>query len=278
MEKAHKMQEKKKSISGRKTDKTGKPAIWQLRGRGFYAGNEKEEKNLQSVILDMVNRFGYLGILILIAVENVFPPIPSEVILTFGGFLTTCTRLHPAGVVLASTAGSLLGALVLYGAGTLVSPEGLAELLESRPMKLLGFRAEDAWKTIAWFQKKGQRAVLLGRCIPIIRSLISVPAGMAGMKMPGFLLYTIVGSTVWNLLLVGIGAAVGAAWEQAAEYVKLYADVVFLILMVEPYAFRHSIYIGRNTVKNNRMHEIMHDMQKICLQFSNKCAQIHLNK
>ena len=159
MEKAHKMQEKKKSISGRKTDKTGKPAIWQLRGRGFYAGNEKEEKNLQSVILDMVNRFGYLGILILIAVENVFPPIPSEVILTFGGFLTTCTRLHPAGVVLASTAGSLLGALVLYGAGTLVSPEGLAELLESRPMKLLGFRAEDAWKTIAWFQKKGQRAV-----------------------------------------------------------------------------------------------------------------------
>ena len=61
MEKAHKMQEKKKSVSGRKTDKTGKPAIWQLRGRGFYAGNEKEEKNLQSVILDMVNRFGYLG-------------------------------------------------------------------------------------------------------------------------------------------------------------------------------------------------------------------------
>ena len=155
----------------------------------------------------------------------------------FRRFLTTCTRLHPAGVVLASTAGSLLGALVLYGAGTLVSPEGLAELLESRPMKLLGFRAEDAWKTIAWFQKKGQRAVLLGRCIPIIRSLISVPAGMAGMKMPGFLLYTIVGSTVWNLLLVGIGAAVGAAWEQAAEYVKLYADVVFFVLIVGTVCF-----------------------------------------
>ena len=228
MEKAHKMQEKKKSISGRKTDKTGKPAIWQLRGRGFYAGNEKEEKNLQSVILDMVNRFGYLGILILIAVENVFPPIPSEVILTFGGFLTTCTRLHPA------EAPVILEDIVRV-AGR--DPEGLAELLESRPMKLLGFRAEDAWKTIAWFQKKGQRAVLLGRCIPIIRSLISVPAGMAGMKMPGFLLYTIVGSTVWNLLLVGIGAAVGAAWEQAAEYVKLYADVVFLILMVGTVCF-----------------------------------------
>ena len=174
----------------------------------------------------MVNRFGYVGVLILIAVENVFPPIPSEVILTFGGFLTTCTRLHPAGVVLSSTAGSLLGALVLYGAGTLVSPESLSELLDSRPMKLLGFHAEDAWKTITWFQKKGQRAVLFGRCIPIIRSLISVPAGMARMEMPKFLLFTIIGSTVWNVLLVGIGAAVGAAWEQAAGYVKMYADIV----------------------------------------------------
>ena len=185
---------------------------------------------LQNVILDMVNRFGYLGVLILIAVENVFPPIPSEVILTFGGFLTTCTRLHPAGVVVASTAGSLLGALVLYGAGTLVSPESLSELLDSHPMKPLGFHAEDAWKTITWFQKKGQRAVLFGRCIPIIRSLISVPAGMARMEMPKFLLFTIIGSTVWNILLVGTGAAVGAAWEQAAGYVKMYADIVFLVL------------------------------------------------
>ncbi len=199
---------------------------------------------MQNVILDMVNRFGYVGILILIAVENVFPPIPSEVILTFGGFLTTCTRLHPAGVILASTAGSLLGAVVLYGAGKLVSPESLGELLDSRPMKLLGFHAEDAWKTIAWFQKKGQRAVLFGRCIPIIRSLVSVPAGMARMEMPKFLIFTIVGSTVWNILLVGIGIAVGAAWEQAAGYVKVYADVVFLVLIVGTGCFL-AVYLYR---------------------------------
>ncbi len=206
---------------------------------------------LQNVILDMVNRFGYVGILILIAVENVFPPIPSEVILTFGGFLTTCTRLHPAGVVLASTAGSLFGALVLYGAGTLISPESLGELLDSRPMKLLGFHAEDAWKTIAWFQKKGQQAVLFGRCIPIIRSLISVPAGMARMEMPKFLLFTIVGSTVWNILLVGIGAAVGAAWEQAAGYVKVYADVVFLVLAVGGVCFLAvHLYRKKHSQKN----------------------------
>ena len=73
-------------------------------------------------------------------------------------------------------------------------------------------------------------AVLFGRCIPIIRSLISVPAGMARMEMPKFLLFTIIGSTVWNILLVGTGAAVGVAWEQAAGYVKMYADIVFLVL------------------------------------------------
>lgn len=237
MEKAHKMQEKKKSISGRKTDKTGKPAIWQLRGRGFYAGNEKEEKKFA----ERDSGYGQPFWLSWYSDSDCGGKCISTDSLRGDSdlwrFSDNVYSAAPAGVVLASTAGSLLGALVLYGAGTLVSPEGLAELLESRPMKLLGFRAEDAWKTIAWFQKKGQRAVLLGRCIPIIRSLISVPAGMAGMKMPGFLLYTIVGSTVWNLLLVGIGAAVGAAWEQAAEYVKLYADVVFLILMVGTVCF-----------------------------------------
>lgn len=82
------------------------------------------------------------------------------------------------------------------------------------------------------------------------------------MKMPGFLLYTIVGSTVWNLLLVGIGAAVGAAWEQAAEYVKLYADVVFLILMVGTVCFPAFHLYRKKHRQNNRMHEIMHDMQK----------------
>ncbi len=83
-------------------------------------------------------------------------------------------------------------------------------------MKFLGFHAEDAWKTITWFQKKAS-GVLFWPVHSIIRSLISVPAGMARMEMPKFLLFTIIGSTVWNILLVGTGAAVGAAWEQAAD-------------------------------------------------------------
>lgn len=178
----------------------------------------------------MVNHFGYAGILVLIAVENIFPPIPSEVILTFGGFLTTCTRLHLVGVVLASTAGSLLGAFVLYEAGTMLTPETLAALLESKMMKFLGFCAEDAWKTTAWFDRYGNKAVFFGRCVPMIRSLVSVPAGMAGMKMKPFLLYTTAGSMIWNLLLTSIGAALGASWEKAAGYVGRYSKGVLLVL------------------------------------------------
>ena len=192
---------------------------------------------MQEVLTYMMNTFGYLGVCFLIAIENIFPPIPSEVILTFGGFMTTYTRLTVPGVIVFSTIGSLIGALILYRVGLELNRERLGRVMESRMFQRLGFEKSDVEKTIDAFDKHGKKAVLFGRCIPIIRSLISVPAGMAGMKMPGFLLYTIVGSTVWNLLLVGIGAAVGAAWEQAAEYVKLYADVVFFVLIVGTVCF-----------------------------------------
>lgn len=229
-----KCRRRKRAFPGRKTDKTGKPAIWQLRGRGFYAGNEKEEKNLQSVILDMVNRFGYLGILILIAVENVFPPIPSEVILTFGGFLTTCTRLHPAGLCWHLRRAHCLARWCCTEPGTLVSPEGLAELLESRPMKLLGFRAEDAWKTIAWFQKKGAGCAAR----PTSSSKSHLGSGRHGGDEDAGI------SAIYHSREYGLESSSGwhrcsgrRCMEQAAEYVKLYADVVFLILMVGTVCF-----------------------------------------
>ncbi len=107
----HRMQGRRKKQRFRDAEQRRENAAGLKTVRSCWNG-----ESLQNVILDMVNRFGYVGVLILIAVENVFPPIPSEVILTFGGFLTTCTRLHPAGVVLSSTAGSLLG-----GAGSLWS-------------------------------------------------------------------------------------------------------------------------------------------------------------
>ncbi|MDD7739407.1 MAG: DedA family protein [Fusicatenibacter sp.] len=185
---------------------------------------------MKEMIVAIMNQYGYLGILFLIAVENIFPPIPSEVILTFGGFLTTYTELHVPGVVFASTCGSLIGALILYKIGTRLTPEKLAKLLETRTMHLLGFHSEDAWKTAAWFERHGQKAVLFGRCVPIIRSLVSIPSGMAATPMPVFLFYTILGSTVWNILLVSLGALLGASWENVVRVFETYSGAVRILL------------------------------------------------
>ena len=187
---------------------------------------------MQEIIIQIMNQFGYLGVCFLIAVENIFPPIPSEVILTFGGFMTTYTRLTVPGVIIFSTLGSTIGALVLYWAGTALNPERLETLTNGKAFRLLGFEKEDVEKTLCWFDKHGKKAILFGRCIPIIRSLVSVPAGMAGINMPVFLLYTIIGSTIWNIVLVSLGAILGASWEVVLVYIQKYSAIIKAALIV----------------------------------------------
>lgn len=187
---------------------------------------------MQEVLTYMMNTFGYLGVCFLIAIENIFPPIPSEVILTFGGFMTTYTRLTVPGVIVFSTIGSLIGALILYRVGLELNRERLGRVMESRTFQRLGFEKSDVEKTIAAFDKHGKKAVLFGRCIPIIRSLVSVPAGMAEMKLSVFLFYTTIGSTVWNILLVSLGATLGASWEKILFYLDRYSGAVRLLLLL----------------------------------------------
>ena len=187
---------------------------------------------MQELMIQIMNQFGYLGVCFLIAVENIFPPIPSEVILTFGGFMTTYTRLTVPGVIIFSTLGSTIGAIVLYWVGTALNPERLETLTKGRLFKILGFEKEDVEKTIGWFDKHGKKAILLGRCVPIIRSLVSVPAGMAGIGMPVFLVYTVIGSTVWNISLVSLGAVLGASWEVVLVYIGKYAAFIKAVLIV----------------------------------------------
>lgn len=167
---------------------------------------------MERIITELVSRFGYGGILLLIAIENIFPPIPSEVILTFGGFLTTYTNLTPPGVVASATAGSVLGALVLYGAGRMLAPERLQSLLRGRAGRLLKLEESDVRKASDWFAAHGWPSVFYCRCVPILRSLISIPAGMAGTSLPPFLLLTTAGSLLWNILLVGLGSIAGQNW------------------------------------------------------------------
>ncbi len=187
---------------------------------------------MQSWIIDVMNQFGYAGIIFLIAVENIFPPIPSEVILTFGGFMTTYTDLKVWGVITAATAGSILGAVVLYEVGRFLSPERLGILLDSKVGKILHLSRNDIMKTCDWFNHKGKGTVLFCRCVPVIRSLISIPAGMAKMRFGIFILFTAIGSAIWNILLVYLGVIAGASWEKIVTGTDLYTRVTVVILAV----------------------------------------------
>jgi membrane protein DedA with SNARE-associated domain len=188
---------------------------------------------MQTAIIDIMNQFGYFGIALLIAIENIFPPIPSEVILTFGGFMTTFTAMKIWGVILAATFGSVLGALVLYGIGRWLNPERLERWVDGRVGKFLRLKKEDIRRAEKWFERRGKLTVFFCRFIPIIRSLISIPAGISRMNMGVFLLLTTLGTVIWNTVLVYVGVFLGASWETAAEYMNTYslvAAVVFAVL------------------------------------------------
>ena len=186
---------------------------------------------MEQWMLEIMNSFGYLGIFLLILAENIFPPIPSEVILTFGGFMTTYTRMHVPGVVLSSTAGSLVGAVILYQLGNLLSPERLEHLITGPVGKALRLKKEHIQQAMDWFDSRGNYTVFFCRFIPIVRSLISIPAGMAAMASGRFLWMTALGSFLWNLALVSLGAFAGSSWEKAARYFGNYTKAAKIVLL-----------------------------------------------
>lgn len=183
---------------------------------------------MQEFVTQIMDSFGYAGIFFLILIENLFPPIPSEVILTFGGFMTTYTALKVPGVIAASTAGSLLGAVFLYFVGRLIPAQKLRALLEGTLGKRLHFQTEDVDDANGWFDRKGKSTVFFCRFVPIIRSLISIPAGMSRMSMMSFLVLTFAGSLGWNTVLVTAGAVAGASWEKVIRVMNQYSDAVVI--------------------------------------------------
>lgn len=186
---------------------------------------------MQEFIISLMDRFGYPGILFLITVENLFPPIPSEVILTLGGFMTTYTSMTILGVTIFSTLGSLLGAIILYGVGKLLSSERLMYLASGPVGRILHFKPEDISRSVENFHKKGTKSVFYCRFIPILRSLISIPAGMCSMKPSLFLLYTTIGSLVWNAVLITLGSIVGENWTQITDLMSRYSGLTRVVLI-----------------------------------------------
>jgi membrane protein DedA with SNARE-associated domain len=184
---------------------------------------------MQSWITDFMEQFGYLGIFLIIALENVFPPIPSEVILPFGGFMTTYSGLTIPGVVVAATAGSVLGAVILYGIGRLLDVKRLERIVD-RFGHILRVNKEDIHKADTWFDKYGYWTVLFCRMIPLVRSLISIPAGMSNMNFLLFLLFTTIGTLIWNVILVSVGAALGESWEDITHFMDIYSNIAYTVI------------------------------------------------
>lgn len=186
---------------------------------------------MENWLMEIMNEYGYLGVLLLIALENIFPPIPSEVILTFGGFMTTETDMTILGVVASSTAGSIIGAIVLYILGLQLDVERLEKIVDKWG-RILRVTKDDIHKADAWFDKYGPWTVFFCRFIPLIRSLISIPAGMSNMNFGVFLLLTSLGTLIWNIVLVNLGAKLGDSWELIVEKMDVYSNIVYVLLVI----------------------------------------------
>lgn len=187
---------------------------------------------MQQFILHIIEQFGYFGVFFLILIENVFPPIPSEVILLFSGFFSTYTNLSVLYMIVASTLGSFLGAIILYYIGKIFNKERLKKIVNGRLGKILFLKENDIDKADEWFDNKGNKSVFFCRFVPIVRSLISIPAGMSEMPMGRFIIYTICGSMIWNTVLICLGYRLGSNWEYVLTILDKYQMLVIVILVI----------------------------------------------
>lgn len=178
-----------------------------------------------------LDNIGLFGIFFLIFIETVFPPIPSEAVLTLAGFLTT-SHLSFVGAIVSSTLGSIAGAMVLYYVGMKFSIDKLRKSFESGTLEKLGFKKKGLGKTLNFFEKYRDFAVLIGRCVPVVRSLISIPAGMTSMPISKFILLTTLGSFIWNTILITMGRVFGENRDVVLQALRTYSEMVVMVIVV----------------------------------------------
>ncbi|KQO61535.1 alanine dehydrogenase [Curtobacterium sp. Leaf261] len=194
-----------------------------------------ELAGFSGLVLDLIDHLGEWGVGLMLFVETVFPPIPSEVILPLAGFLAGAGQMDLVLVLVTATLGSVLGALVLYWLGAVVGLERSVRWLSRLPL----VDEDDFRKAAGWFSAHGRAAVFFGRLIPGVRSLISLPAGAERMHLGTFALFTALGSGLWNAVLVLVGAALGtqyaliegwSEWLDRIVYAAIAGVVVFFVV------------------------------------------------
>ena len=180
---------------------------------------------------EIIDKIGLLGVAFLVALESVVPPIPSELVLLLSGFNVDQGNFTLVGALVAATVGSVVGALILYALGAFVSEERLMWLLH-KVGRFVGFTKKDIDRGFVWFERHGAPVVFFGRLIPLVRSVVSVPAGAARMPIGQFVLWTTLGSALWNIVWLVIGQILGDQWEKADVWAGTFQLVVLVLLAV----------------------------------------------
>jgi membrane protein DedA with SNARE-associated domain len=186
------------------------------------------ESGIVGWVIRIMEALGAPGAGLAVALENLFPPIPSELILPLAGFTASQGDMSLVGAIVWTTLGSVAGALVLYGVGALLGRDRTRAIAARLPL----VRTSDIDRSEAWFAKHGVKAVFFGRMVPLFRSFISVPAGIERMPLTTFLVFTALGSLIWNAVFVLAGYQLGENWRVIQDYVGVYQKVVVAAVLV----------------------------------------------
>lgn len=228
-------------------------------------------ENLTEWATDIVERLGYLGVAMLVAIENVFPPIPSEVVLGLAGYTASRGDAWVVGMIIAATIGSVVGAWILYGLSAAVGPVRLRAII-IRYGTWIGFSETDLDRAESWFDRRSRSAVLVCRCVPLIRSLISIPAGFRRMPLGAFTLFTLIGSLVWNTVLITAGYLLADQWEKVLEFTEPFQTLVVVLIGVLVVALvirkvvltkraRAAEALARPSLANETLEEIVEELE-----------------
>ena len=179
-------------------------------------------------VASVIDSLGEIGVGLLVALENLIPPIPSEIVLSMAGYLASEGRVNVVLVWFTATLGALAGAVALYWLGRGLGEERLKHWLDRIPL----VDSDDLNQADRWFERHAKAAVLFGRCAPVVRSLVSIPAGANRMPMGQFMLFTTIGSGVWNALFVGAGYQLGSRWEDVEQYAQWFDYAIWAFFAI----------------------------------------------
>ncbi len=196
-------------------------------------------------VLGIIESGGYAGIFLLMILENIFPPIPSELVIPLAGFAAAKGELNIIGVMLATTAGGVVGCIPWYLVGRLYGIHRIKRLTKKYG-RLLTLTPDDVEHAQAWLKKHGHLAVLFGRLVPTVRTLISVPAGIARMPFWTFLFYSLIGTSIWNALLLFSGYVLESQYDQLSVYIDFASNAV-IVAFISIYIYRVITYKNSDT-------------------------------